>query len=446
MGLGPDQIRAVVEPIVTKEKVFRLADRTKARYRILLAQAPTEGTADMGTMVLPDIVDTFSVYLTQSNGASASEDLRELLRAKITMANTSPSRLEGDVTLEADNGTLAFSDRVRTFAWLVEKLRTTNLKTVQNTLGLIQFLTPDREALAEVTEGDLQVKSLIMANVSSNSAQIDAARSSKMYCGGRLTTFRHTYEAFVNLRLFLSTVVDDIDSCLLIIKMKEYVELLIDRQGRIFFDTCRSQPHLAIHPWQDLQHILSAFLSVATSANLYQAVMIGRDIRLSNFDSAVAVADGAISELRAILHGNGMGKFTGTPCCAAWFGKLPTAAPTKAKEAHSLENDPKKQRLDPSDIERRKTLGILLYDASVAGTNRLPSFPAYHKARGSKTPERVCPRFMTQGFACTSKDCRLPHISNLDALAPNERDKLVKFIDKQPGLSWAPGKAPAGTT
>ena len=256
---GPEQVRAVVEPIVNREKQFRLADRTKARYRILLASKPEADTETPNVAILPELSDEFIKYLGQSGGAAASDDLRELFRTKLAVANTSTQCLEKDVTLEPDNLTLAFSDRVRTFAWLAEKLRTTSFSAAKNQLGLLQFLTPDREALAVLAEGDSQVKSLIMANSTSNSAQLDASKTSKLYCDGRLANFRHVYEAFCNLRLFLSITGADVNKALVIMKMQEYVEILVDRQGRLFFEACRRQPHLAVHPWQDLQHISLRF-------------------------------------------------------------------------------------------------------------------------------------------------------------------------------------------
>ena len=59
VGFGAEQVRAVVEPLVNKEKVFRLADKSKARYRLLLAAQPMEGSPDMGTAVLPDLRKNF---------------------------------------------------------------------------------------------------------------------------------------------------------------------------------------------------------------------------------------------------------------------------------------------------------------------------------------------------------------------------------------------------
>jgi hypothetical protein len=114
------------------------------------------------------------------------------VRQQITLANTSISSVTKDATLEPDNVTLAFSNRLRTFLWLVEPLNATTKEMASNLLGFLQFLSPDRVALSAVVTADSDAKSLIMANAGNANAQLDASKSSKMYCGGHLTTFRHS--------------------------------------------------------------------------------------------------------------------------------------------------------------------------------------------------------------------------------------------------------------
>ena len=445
-GFGADQVRAVVEPLVNRDKVFRLSTRSQARYRILLGQAPPPDSPAPDVAVLPQLREEFMSYLSLPLGSAAADDLKELVRTALVTANAATNCLEKDVTWEAECVTLAFSDRVRTTAWVVDKLVSTPLPTAQNQLGLLQFLTPDRDALALISENDNSARQLVMANTTSSTAILDASKSSKMYCGGRLTSFRNAYESFCNLRCFLSVVVVNPDECLLVRKLREYTDILTDRHGRAFFEVYRNHPHLAIHPWQDLQHILSAFLTVSSTADLYRSVMDGNPIGMANYANAIAVADGAITELRAIVHGNGLGKFSGVPCCAPWFVSDRRSPGSSSRGGSSPpDNETKRQRLDPSDVDRKKSAGLLIFDSTAAGTNRLPNLAVYHKKRGAKTPERLCMRFMTQGFACTAKTCRYPHVSNIDILGDAERGKLIDAVKKQPGLTWAEGKAPAGT-
>lgn len=458
-GIGqftPDHFRAAIEPLVKRDKTFESAGRTAARYRILLGGAPLATSTTPDQVVLPELLESFTEYLGKSSSATAGEDLRELVKSQLTVANASDLALDKDVTLEPENITLAFSDRVRTFSWLTEKLVSTSLAGAQGVLGFLQFLTPNREALAVVAEGDQEAVTLLMSNSTSNKAQLDASKASKMYVDGRLVSFKSSHEGFCNLRVLLSVMTEDIARPLLVQKLLEYTSLLVDRQGRLFFEAYQHYPHLAVHPWQDLQSILSAFTRVAANSALYGAVVRGEHVAYANYRPALDVADALINDLRAILNGNGLGKFEGTPSCAPWFAAVPAlvaspgtpgagkAARTRAADA---DGTPKRQKtLDPADIERRKGSGMLSYDAEVGGS-RLPTLNVYAKKSGSKIPERICMKFCTQGYSCNNGPaCKFPHVSSPAKLPEAERTKLTEAVKKAPGLSFSAGRGPTGTS
>jgi hypothetical protein len=83
----PDHFRAAMEPLVPKEKTFSLAGRTAARYRLLLATKPPPGGANLDQMILPDLRDEFKAYLSVPGNAAAGEDLRELIKSRLSLAN-----------------------------------------------------------------------------------------------------------------------------------------------------------------------------------------------------------------------------------------------------------------------------------------------------------------------------------------------------------------------
>jgi hypothetical protein len=459
-GLGnfftPEHFRAAMEPLVPKEKVFSSAARSTSRYRLLLAASPLPvGGGAPDHVVLPDLRDEFKAYLSIPGSATAGEELRELTRSRLAVANSLTTSLDRDVTLEAENITLAFSERIRVFGFLTEKLVNTTHTGAKSQLGLLQLLTPDRAALAVVLEGELEAAHLLMSNSTSGAAQLDASKASKLYCLGRLSTFRDSYEAVCNFRCLISVMVEDIAAPLVLVKLLEYCTLLVERTGRTFFEAYKGTPHLAVHPWQDLQTILSAFCRVSTDSTLYAAVGRGEPIAFINYRSAIDVSDALISELRAILSGNGLGKFAGIPICHPWFSPAPNSRIGNTTSGPVTGGDPKRQKTQasppakgtsPADLEHRKTLGMLQFDATAAGSPKLPLINILHRLRGARTQERLCMKFLTRGFACNVPDCKQPHITNISALSPDARIKLIEFVKKQPGLSWAEGKAPAGTS
>ena len=107
---------------------------------------------------------------------------------------------------------------------------------------------------------------------------------------------------------------------------------------------------------------------------------------------------------------------------------------------------PKKQRLvDKVEIEEKKSKGLLVYDQKVSGTSRLPHCPIFGKAhKDSATEERFCMQFMTVGHYCSRHPCPYPHHASLNRLSDEARKKFCAWVDKQPGLQFAPGRGPAG--
>jgi hypothetical protein len=73
------------------------------------------------------------------------------------------------------------------------------------------------------------VAALLMSNSSSSTAQLDASKASKLYCLGRLTTFRHSYEAMIcNFRCLVSVMVEDLALPLVLANLLEYSSLLVN--------------------------------------------------------------------------------------------------------------------------------------------------------------------------------------------------------------------------
>lgn len=303
-------------------------------------------------------------------------------------------------------------------------------------------------------ESDSAVKILVMANASNSKAQVDATHASKLYSAGRLESFRHVYEAYCNLRLYLNLMVADADASLLGQKLGEYVDLLDGERASTLFESSPHRMYMPIHAYQDLQHIFTAFLLVACDSTLINAVIDDGDITLASYQSAIDVADSLTTNLRSILYGNGEGTFKERPMCADWFlGATTKPAPERIRGAGTAPGataataQKKQKTASPPDVARLKTLGVLAYNSSVEGATLdwIDRCPVKAKKKGGKTPERLCMKYLTQGFACEGT-CRKPHVPNLSALTEGDRKKLVDYVGKCKGLSWLPGKEPAGAS
>ena len=164
---SPDDVKTVVTQIVnSKEKKFRHAARSAARYRILLASGGEDPEFQSGKVAkLPELLPSFiKKYLSEANNATAADDLKELVRAHSFMAARSRVSDHKDVTFDADCITCAFSDRTRSTLWLGQPLHLTTKKGAQDKLCLLHFLTPDRVSLANVADSNSQAKAITLAN------------------------------------------------------------------------------------------------------------------------------------------------------------------------------------------------------------------------------------------------------------------------------------------
>ena len=252
-GPGADDGPREVQTVTVKEKDFRSYERSQARWRIFPSGDPAPDSEAPTLAVVPELLGDFDAYLRLAAGAQAAEDLQEMVDAAIRTCYSSKNCHEKDVTFRKECITLAFSDRVRTFKLVSNLLVNLSFKNVQDNLGFLQFLTPVTSALAAVAEGDSHARTMVMANSTDSKLLTVACEKSKMYTAGHIETFRHIYEGFCNFRMFLSLVVGPVGDAI----------VMMDNAGKAFWDAYCRHPWLAVHCYQDVQHIINAFVAVA---------------------------------------------------------------------------------------------------------------------------------------------------------------------------------------
>ena len=456
----PGRALGIPEPVLTRllerEKPFKLYPRTLARYLALLACPPV---APGTVVVLPELQAKFEEVLKVGSGAIAKEELRELLRARVDIQRRSKLAHLRANTLEAAHVTLAYSDNVRCFGYLREPLGLTTLSGARTNMGFLHFLPPDRSGLYKLAEGETKSDAMVMANSSNDKAQLDATSSSKMYTAGKCSTFHDVYSGAVNMLTHFSVMTAAPAESIFLTKILELADVFDSPEGRSFCELNRHIPGLAVHGYQAMQSIMTAFLKVATDIAVQDAVLKNRGVDIANYHGAIAIADKAITNCKVTFESMAHGHFHEVPRCLTWFqpapGKpTPGAAATKeggqrgsggSTPAGSGAGSKRQKTVDPEEAERRKAFGVLNFDSAAAGSNRLPVVNVFRKKRGAKNPERLCMKFLTVGHACTNPDCKLPHVSDLDSLPLEDRKKLLEFVERQRGLTWVAGKAPAGT-
>ena len=366
--------------------------------------------------------------------------------------------LDKDITFDAEACTTAFSTAFRSWHWLTSPVSQAARATAESRLCLLHFLTPDRAALAAVQAADASSGPVALSHLSDDKYQLEAARSSTMYSRGRLSCGRDAYQMVLNFRCVLLVVIANLGQSLLLIKLLEYCRLLTDRPGQLWLDYHRANPSIVPHLFQNLQHILHAFVDVARQPDLRIALKNGTPVSPINYSIAISVADPLIVALRSAIQGNSLGDFRDIPVCATWFTTAATetkgrdrptstSTPTRGNTgtgSTTVTPDAKRTKLGNDQIERNKSNGILTYDVQASNNPKLPPCTVYGPTeKGGQ--ERLCMQFCTRGYYCTRRPCPFPHITSLSQLKGNQEKELIKFVKLQPGLAFAEGKGPAGT-
>ncbi len=475
IGLSPDQITALVTPLVAARAVPVETKSTKeleqaesandaiVSYQIAFAIAPevADPTATADAMIIPELTPEFRSILHKSKPMLAAQAMLEFFRSTVERFLTSSIGVDCDVTFDAEAVTMAFANAVRSMFWLIEPLSRTPKHVAILRLCLLHFLPPIRAVLLAQKGSEATSNPIVLSHVSDDKAQLEASKASTLYAGGRLESVHDVYLAVCNLRMFILAVVQTTgdQTPLLLKKLLAYVNVLKSFDGRIWAETYRNNFNIVLHVFMDVQHILCMFMSLSKRSGLKEAIKAGKPIAPNNYWNAVRIADGLVDKLKGIISDNNLGLFNNPPVVANWFinphastqdtpsrpGKVPPTTPPTRPTPPSAGAPKKPRTKDQSEIDRQKTLGMLVYDSQTSGSTRLPHCPVYGKARKNAADERFCMQFLTTGYFCSRTNCPFPHVTSLNRLSKQDKDTFVAWVEKTPGLSFADGKGPAGT-
>ena len=481
VGLTADAITAIVTPLMaarsnSREKTTSEIEHAvtaldiECYYRLALA-----GTDASDTLHFPALHPTFRDVLGKTKPLSATQAFQDHLGDQLETCVRSDKALDRDVTFDADACTTMFVNCLRSFHWLTEPIARTTKMGAQSRLSLLHFLTPDRGALLAAKATEECNNPIVLSHISDDKAQLEASKASSLYTGGRLQEWRDVYTVVVNLRMVLLAMMAPTAAVpLLIQKLIAFVDLTNTREGRLFCESYRYHHFVRVHMFQDLQHILSMFLMVARQPSLRKALRDGEAISPRNYYDAARIADQLIDRFRAIITGNSLNEFGFAPRCLDWFpqnpcfpsqgdatpspkavldtpsGRKPSGSPPghpTGSNPRQTQDPSKKQRTtSPSETDRNKESGMLVFIPPPNGKRQLPSCPVVSKTPGSEILERLCMQFLTRGYYCSRRKCPFPHITTPQRLGESGSKEFISWVKKTPGLDFAPGKAPPGTT
>ena len=206
--------------------------------------------------------------LQKSQPSGAAKTLREMIATKVEVCHASDIGIDTDVCLDPDVCNIAFSNLIRSFHWLLQPITRQSHSTAKQRLGLLHFLPPVLSALhTEAHSADSSIP-IVFCHMTDNKAQLDASKSSIVYSGVRLEEGRDVHLAVCNLRAFFLTALPRPEACLVFQKLFQYLKVLSSPDGRNWLTAHRHNLAIPVHLYQECQHILGMFLSVASRPTL----------------------------------------------------------------------------------------------------------------------------------------------------------------------------------
>jgi hypothetical protein len=233
----------------------------------------------------------------------------------------------------------------------------------------------------------------------------------------------------------------------------KYFKVLTSYQGRQWMDNLREQPEVAGNIVNDVQSILTVYFQLGESPEYREALKDSKSLSYDMLRVPRSVVKDIVADLTTAISRGVAGSYSqSTILCQS---VSPTAAvankPNKrsadrlASTLNPTEATPQKRTkgsLSDEDKEKRKTMGIFIYNGD---TKKLPPCPVFAKKDSQATnEERLCTFFMTRGYYCNRKNCARPHVANLSKLPEAKQREVVDFVNATPGLEFAPGKGPDG--
>ena len=429
-----------------KGKVFKGAKRVIAQHRVFLACPPVAGS---DVVVLPELSKSFIEALKEEKGVEANNLLQAMYRAPLKVMKNSPIAMLRDITFHIDQITLALSDAHRLFNYVDEPLADLTLEKAEKTLNLMHWWTPQLLALLKNAANDEGVKLITRANVNDAKAALEAVKKSKLFCGGTISNGREAYEMLANFNGYHTQLIEKGPKPLVVQCLEEFATALTSEKGKRFLKRHEGNTDIALHIYNDTQHVVSEFISVAKDPKVYGGVEKGQDVAFSNMSGPLAVHRASLLDLTNAISGSGLSKYKDSPDIAHWFSR-PT--PARERSARTPPTPPtrspgKRAKTNDDGVARiRGGGGLLTYNPPDGKSDRLPikDFDVFGKSRDGKS-ERVCMQFLVQGHSCKrGRDCKFLHVTRLDQLAQAEQDKFKERVQSIDGLEWAPGSAPPG--
>jgi hypothetical protein len=279
-------------------------------------------------------------------------------------------------------------------------------------------------------------------------------KTTDLYFHGMIRTADDLKTAIANFWIFTTWAFkDDIaaNPPTILKTLEEMIFLLNSPDGRKWTALHKNLPHLYLHLFLAVQHMLAPFIALGNVQEYRQAVLNGTPIDVAGYKSALALATLQVTKVGNIIHNGDLGVFSDPPSIMRIFYPDPTDAPNSKKGGGPPPTGPNRtpelsspipRRQNPNPVtppstgsgEGNRLLGIMKF----SGQGRVPTpvdlFP--HPTRPNKFAY-LCGNGSTIGKLChrSPAQCNFVHAYKNNDLPPPHRATLKTFIQNHVDLT-----------
>jgi hypothetical protein len=425
-----------------------------ARYQICWARVdsvtdPVDGSVSE-KVFLPTLSAALNDVLTPSKPAKAEASYQESVANHLRSKVRSSLYYDGMTDMDAKSLGIPGISCMREFRYASEP-PTHDPEEFKDKLTILHFARTDPGSVAYKTrqeDGRLLTRQHLVGEDKSKLKR----KTTDLYYQGMIANADDLKTAIANFWTFSSWAFDDdivLHPPTLMLALNELVFLLNSPTGRVWAGQHKNMPHVFLHLFLSVQHMLAPFISLANILEYRQAVIKGDPIDIIAYKEAHAFALLQVTKVNNIIHHGDLGVFREPPSIMRIFypESADTSPPNKRGSQGTPDlsapvprksNPPSGSNNPTPDVDEAlcRQQGVMKF--SGVGKPPIPKtlFP-HHQTKGRMT--YLCGNAATVGFACKQgkRNCNFVHVTKSQDLAPADRQKLKTFIETHVELSLA---------
>lgn len=429
-----------------------------ARYQLLFGHVetvtdPIDGSTTESA-VFPSLSAAFLAVLRPSKVNQAEASYRESITNHLRSNARSSSYFDGMTDMDAKSLGGPGISCLREFRWGVEP-PTQDHDSIKDEIMIFHFARPDPASVTYQTrleEGSLITRQHLVGEDKSKLKR----KLTDLYYQGQISTGHDLKTAIANFYTFGTWAFPDFASNppAVWVALAELVFTLNSPSGRLWTGRHKALPHVFLHLFIAVQHMLGPFVSLGNTLEYREAVLSGSPVAVAAYKSASAFALLQVHKVNNIIHQGDLGIFREAPSIMRIFYPNATGGtklPSAIKDDYTIVSDltspvprkkttPDKKSPDSSSgsdpTVRGRAEGVMKFSGQ--GKPPVPKTLFPHPKSGKMT--YLCGNASTVGYLCprTKDECNFIHVTHPQDLRDKDnRTTLKTFITNHVDLSLA---------